>query len=147
MGLWFRRVRARVAAGQGEKTRLFSGAEVAAAEMHHGPREGWKAHPFCLALTKCHFPERLPQARIRALSPRTHGFFASRCIIMVWAMFHVGGSWGGLRAAVAWLLPEKVAEREPTGLARPACMSGRGVKKEGRRQGLLEDEGCTESCR
>jgi hypothetical protein len=29
-----------VAAGQGEKNRLFSSLEVAAAETHHGPREG-----------------------------------------------------------------------------------------------------------
>jgi hypothetical protein len=28
-------------------------------------------------------------------------------------------------------LPEKAAEREPTALARPACMSGRGVKRGG----------------
>jgi hypothetical protein len=33
------------------------------------------------------------------------------------------------------VLPEKAAEREPTALARPACMSGRGVKQEGPRRG------------
>src|ERR1035438_2344418 len=46
MGLWLGRVLPRVAAGQGEKARLLSGLEVAAAEPHHGPREGWKAPPF-----------------------------------------------------------------------------------------------------
>ena len=35
-----------------------------------------------------------PQARIRALSPGTHGFFASLCMAMVWAVFRFGGSWG-----------------------------------------------------
>jgi hypothetical protein len=53
------------------------------------------------------------------------------------------------------VLPEKAAEREPTALARPACMSGRGVKQEGPRRGggagpaphpagLLEDVVCTD---
>jgi len=51
-----------VAAGQGEKTRLFSGLEVAAAAAHHGPRKGWKAPPFCWALTKCH--SRLTLSRL-----------------------------------------------------------------------------------
>jgi hypothetical protein len=36
------------------------------------------------------------------------------------------------------VLPEKAAEREPTALARPACMSGRGVKQEGPRRGCLK---------
>ena len=55
------------------------------------------------------------------------------------------------------VLPEKAAKREPTALARPACISGRGVKQEGPRRGqgrprasaaspdsagLLEDELC-----
>ena len=44
------------------------------------------------------------------------------------------------RGPIPWrmdgkVLPEKAAEREPTALARPACMSGRGVKEEGPPQG------------
>jgi hypothetical protein len=53
MGLWLRRVPPRVAAGQGEKTWLSSGLEVAAVEAQHRPG-GWKAPPFCWALTQGH---------------------------------------------------------------------------------------------
>ena len=44
--LGFRHFPPRVAAGQVENTRLFSGLEVAAAETQHGPKNRWKTRAF-----------------------------------------------------------------------------------------------------